>query len=68
MLYCFVEVYVILYLDVVIMVFVSVYLKEVLVMYLLENVDNIMLKLRIEVIYFFFYYYIYGLKKYDGNC
>lgn len=68
MLYCFVEVYVFVYFDEINMEFVGVYLKEVLVIYFLENVENIMLYLCEEVINFLYYYYIYGFKKYDGNC
>ena len=68
MLHCPAEAYAILYSDVVTMASVSVYLKEVLATHLPENVDNITLKLRTEVIHSPFYHYTHGLKKHDGNC
>ena len=68
MLRCPAEAYAFLYSDVVTMESVSVYLKEVLATHLPENVDNITLKLRTEVIESPFYHYTHGLKKHDGNC
>lgn len=47
---------------------VGAYLKEVLATHLPENVDNISLLLREEVITTPFYHYTHGLKKHDGNC
>ncbi|NDV92733.1 hypothetical protein GTH32_16280 [Alteromonas sp. 345S023] len=68
MLHCPAEAYAFLYSDVVTMESVSVYLKDVLATHLPENVDNITLKLRTEVINSPFYHYTHGLKKHDGNC
>ena len=68
MLSCPAEAYAFLYSDVVTMESVSVYLKEVIATHLPENVDNITLKLRTEVIDSPFYHYTHGLKKHDGNC
>ncbi|RDV26022.1 hypothetical protein DXV75_08025 [Alteromonas aestuariivivens] len=47
---------------------VSDYLKEVLATHLPDNVDDIELILRTEVIDTPFYHYTHGLKKHDGNC
>lgn len=47
---------------------VSQYLKEVIATHLPENVDDIELNLRAEVIDTPFYHYSHGLKKHDGNC
>lgn len=68
MLYCPAEAYAILYSDVITMESVGVYLKEVLATHLPENVDNLTLHLRTEVIESPFYHYTHGLKKHDGNC
>ncbi|WP_420936004.1 6-carboxytetrahydropterin synthase [Alteromonas sp. A081] len=68
MLYCPAEAYAILYSDVITMDSVGVYLKEVLATHLPENVDNLTLNLRTEVITSPFYHYTHGLKKHDGNC
>ncbi len=47
---------------------VGQYLKEVLATHLPENVEDITLTLREEVITTPFYHYTHGLKKHDGNC
>lgn len=51
------------YSDVIDMESVGVYLKEVLATHLPENVDNITLNLRAEVINTPFYHYTHGLKS-----
>ena len=68
MLHCPAEAYAFVYSDVIDMESVGVYLKEVLATHLPENVDNITLNLRAEVINTPFYHYTHGLKKHDGNC
>lgn len=68
MLHCPPEAYAILYAQRITMDSVSVYLKEVLATHLPDNVDNITLHLRTEVIPTPFYHYTHGLKKHDGNC
>ncbi len=67
-LYCPAEAYAFIYSDQVTMPSVSDYLREVLATHLPENVDNIELLLRTEVITTPFYHYTHGLKKHDGNC
>ena len=47
---------------------VSEYLREVIATHLPDNVDNLTIKLRTEVINTPFYHYTHGLKKHDGNC
>lgn len=47
---------------------VSQYLREIIATHLPENVDNIELHLREEIITTPFYHYTHGLKKHDGNC
>ncbi len=68
MLHCPAEAYAFVYSDVIDMNSVGVYLKEVLATHLPENVDNLTLNLRTEVITTPFYHYTHGLKKHDGNC
>jgi 6-pyruvoyl-tetrahydropterin synthase len=68
MLHCPAEAYAFVYSDVIDMDSVGVYLKEVLATHLPENVDNITLGLREEVINTPYYHYTHGLKKHDGNC
>ncbi|WP_421131442.1 6-carboxytetrahydropterin synthase [Alteromonas sp. A079] len=68
MLHCPAEAYAFIYSDVVTMDSVSMYLKEVIATHLPENVDNITLQLRTEVIDSPYYHYTHGLKKHDGNC
>jgi 6-pyruvoyl-tetrahydropterin synthase len=68
MLHCPAEAYAFVYSDGIDMNSVGVYLKEVLATHLPENVDNLTLSLREEVINTPFYHYTHGLKKHDGNC
>lgn len=68
MLHCPAEAYAFVYSDIIDMDSVGVYLKEVLATHLPENVDNLTLRLREEVINTPFYHYTHGLKKHDGNC
>ncbi|AFV85604.1 6-carboxytetrahydropterin synthase [Alteromonas mediterranea] len=68
MLHCPAEAYAFVYSDEINMDSVGVYLKEVLATHLPENVENITLNLREEVITSPFYHYTHGLKKHDGNC
>ena len=68
MLHCPAEAYAFVYSDEINMESVGVYLKEVLATHLPENVENITLHLREEVINSPFYHYTHGLKKHDGNC
>ena len=68
MLHCPAEAYAFVYSDIIDMDSVGVYLKEVLATHLPENVENITLNLRAEVIDVPFYHYTHGLKKHDGNC
>ena len=67
-LYCPAEAYAFIYADKVTMASVRDYLREVLATHLPDNVDNIELLLRTEVITTPFYHYTHGLKKHDGNC
>ncbi|QJR82563.1 hypothetical protein CA267_018285 [Alteromonas pelagimontana] len=67
-LYCPADAYAFIYSDSVTMDSVGRYLREVIATHLPENVDNIELKLRTEVIDTPFYHYTHGLKKHDGNC
>ena len=68
MLHCPAEAYAFVYSDEINMESVGVYLKEVLATHLPENVENITLHLREEIINSPFYHYTHGLKKHDGNC
>lgn len=68
MLRCPADAYAFVYAPVVTMNSVSDYLKEVIATHLPDNVDNIELHLRAEVIDTPFYHYTHGLKKHDGNC
>lgn len=68
MLHCPAEAYAFIYAADVTMASVSDYLREVIATHLPENVDNIELLLRTEVINTPFYHYTHGLKKHDGNC
>lgn len=68
MLHCPAEAYAFVYSDEINMDSVGVYLKEVLATHLPENVENITLNLREEVITSPYYHYTHGLKKHDGNC
>ena len=68
MLHCPAEAYAFVYADVIDMESVGVYLKEVLATHLPENVDNLTLNLRAEIINTPYYHYTHGLKKHDGNC
>lgn len=47
---------------------VTAYLKDVIATHLPENVQDIEIVLREEVILTPFYHYTHGLKKHDGNC
>lgn len=47
---------------------VTVYLKDVITTHLPENVHDIEISLREEVINTPFYHYTHGLKKHEGNC
>lgn len=47
---------------------VTAYLKDVITTHLPENVHDIDIILREEVILTPFYHYTHGLKKHDGNC
>lgn len=66
--YCPDEAYAFVYAAEVDMASVSQYLKEVIATHLPDNVDDITLLLRTEVIPTPFYHYTHGLKKHDGNC
>jgi len=46
----------------------TAYLKDVITTHLPENVHDIDITLREEVINTPFYHYTHGLKKHDGNC
>ncbi|MEW9796838.1 6-carboxytetrahydropterin synthase [Alteromonas sp. CYL-A6] len=65
---CPADAYAFIYADAVTMDSVGVYLKEVIATHLPDNVDNITLNLRTEVIDSPYYHYTHGLKKHDGNC
>jgi 6-pyruvoyl-tetrahydropterin synthase len=67
-LYCPPEAYAFVYSDEVNMVSVTRYLKEVIKVHLPENVHEVEILLREEVIPTDFYHYTHGLKKHDGNC
>lgn len=62
------EAYAFIYGESVTMESVGRYLKEVIATHLPENVDNLVLNLRTEVIDSPYYHYTHGLKKHDGNC
>lgn len=66
--YCPADAYAFIYDTEVTMPSVGAYLREIIATHLPDNVDNIELKLRTEVITTPFYHYTHGLKKHDGNC
>ncbi|MDC8830979.1 6-carboxytetrahydropterin synthase [Alteromonas gilva] len=66
--YCPADAYAFIYAPVITMESVSEYLREVIATHLPDNVDNLTIKLRTEVITSPFYHYTHGLKKHDGNC
>ncbi len=66
--YCPAEAYAFIYAPTITMDSVSEYLREVIATHLPDNVDNLTIKLRTEVINTPFYHYTHGLKKHDGNC
>ncbi len=68
MLYCPADAYAFIYADAISMDSVRDYLREVIAIHLPENVENISLDLRTEVIESPYYHYTHGLKKHDGNC
>ncbi|BDX06774.1 6-carboxytetrahydropterin synthase [Planctobacterium marinum] len=68
MLSCPPEAYAFIYTQEITMESVSQYLKEIIATHLPENVDDITLSLRTEVIDGAYYHYTHGLKKHDGNC
>ncbi|NMH58481.1 6-carboxytetrahydropterin synthase [Alteromonas ponticola] len=68
MLRCPAEAYAFIYSDTVTMASVGDYLKEIIATHLPDNVDNITLNLRTEIIDVPYYHYTHGLKKHDGNC
>ncbi|MCW8108512.1 6-carboxytetrahydropterin synthase [Alteromonas ponticola] len=68
MLRCPAEAYAFIYSDAVTKTSVGDYLKEIIATHLPDNVDNITLNLRTEVIDVPYYHYTHGLKKHDGNC
>lgn len=47
---------------------VTLYLKDVIATHLPENVHDIDINLREEIINTPYYHYTHGLKKHDGNC
>ena len=67
-LYCPAEAYAFIYGETVTKDSTGSYLREVIATHLPENVDNLELILRTEVITTPFYHYTHGLKKHDGNC
>jgi 6-pyruvoyl-tetrahydropterin synthase len=67
-LFCPAEAYAFIYASEVTMTSVGEYLKEVIATHLPDNVADIELILRNEVITTPFYHYTHGLKKHDGNC
>lgn len=67
-LYCPADAYAFIYSDSISMPSVSQYLREVIATHLPDNIDNLTLELRTEVINSPFYHYTHGLKKHDGNC
>ncbi|GGW88287.1 6-carboxytetrahydropterin synthase [Alteromonas halophila] len=68
LLYCPADAYAFIYADTISMASVRDYLREVIAIHLPDNVENITLNLRTEVIQSPFYHYTHGLKKHDGNC
>ena len=62
------EAYAFVYAEAVDMASVSQYLKDIIATHLPDNVDDITLHLRTEIIDTPFYHYTHGLKKHDGNC
>ena len=65
---CPAEAYAFIYAEQINMQSVSDYLREVIAIHLPENVENLHLMLRAEVITTPYYHYTHGLKKHDGNC
>lgn len=65
---CPAEAYAFIYSDEIDMASVGKYLQEVIAIHLPDNVADIELFLRAEVIDTPFYHYTHGLKKHDGNC
>lgn len=66
--YCPADAYAFIYAPTITMESVSEYLREVIATHLPDNVDNLTILLRTEVINTPFYHYTHGLKKHDGNC
>ena len=67
-LHCPPEAYAFVYTSEVNMLSVRDYLRQIIATHLPENVADITLNLRAEVIDTPFYHYTHGLKKHDGNC
>lgn len=67
-LHCPPEAYAFVYTSEVNMSSVRDYLRQIIATHLPENVADITLNLRAEVIDTPFYHYTHGLKKHDGNC
>ncbi len=65
---CPAEAFAFVYAETITMESVSQYLRDVIAIHLPDNVDDLELKLRTEVIPTPFYHYTHGLKKHDGNC
>lgn len=65
---CPAEAYAFIYSDEIDMASVGKYLQQVIAIHLPDNVADIELFLRAEVIDTPFYHYTHGLKKHDGNC
>lgn len=65
---CPAEAYAFIYSEEVTMDSVCQYLKEIIATHLPDNVNDITLHLRAEVIDGAYYHYTHGLKKHDGNC
>ena len=65
---CPAEAYAFIYSDQIDMASVGKYLQQVIAIHLPDNVADIELFLRAEVIDTPFYHYTHGLKKHDGNC
>ena len=65
---CPAEAYAFIYAKAVTQASVKQYLKELIRTHMPENVNDIELMLRTEVINAPYYHYTHGLKKHDGNC
>ncbi|MET1219393.1 MAG: 6-carboxytetrahydropterin synthase [Glaciecola sp.] len=65
---CPAEAYAFIYASQIDMASVGQYLQDVIAIHLPDNVANIELYLRHEVISTPYYHYTHGLKKHDGNC